>query len=564
MMTEWLVHPALFLLAGAALMPWLRGRGRDLAVVMLPLLALICVWLLPEGQGLRWQWLGQELVWLQVDALSRLFATAFCIIALLGGVFALRQPARLELPAAFLYAAAALGAVFAADLLALFICWELMLLGSTLVLWSAGTPAAWAASRRYVAIHLLGGVLLFAGIAALVAQTGSAAMTTLTLDSAASWLIVAGFLVNAGALPVSVWVSDAYPRASSSGMVFLSAFTTKVAVYVLWRTFPGTSLLLWMGVAMALYGALFALREDDIRRTLAYGIVNQVGMILAAIGLGGELALNGAAAQAVAGIAYTGLMLMVTGAVIDATGKRRCSELGGLARQMPVAAICCGIAAATMAGAPLSFGFLGKGMIVQAAAEAHHQWAWLLLKLASVGVVLYGGLKLPWFIFLRPRTGLQAADVRGGQRSVMLLLALVCVLPGLWPAGVFSLLPFSVADYHAYSAGHVISQLQLMLFAALGYALALRWLQPLPGRLLDVDWLWRRAAWWQWQGVMRLLGEMQRILDGSLGMSAQRARQLLRAQARPGGMFWRTWPTGSMSFWTVVMLLAYLGVYYLR
>jgi multicomponent Na+:H+ antiporter subunit D len=235
---------------------------------------------------------------LAVDKLSRLFATIFLLMAIVGGLFALRQTSRLEIPGAFLYAGSAVGVALAGDLVTVFLFWEFMAVGSTLVLWSAGTPAAWAASRRYVAIHLAGGVILFAGIAGQILATGDAGFHAMQADSIATWLILIGFLINAGAPPLSAWLPDAYPEASWSGTVFLSAFTTKTAVYVLLRGFPGTEILIWVGIFMIFYGIVYALLENDMRRILAYSIVNQVGFMVTGIGIGTEMALNGAAAHA--------------------------------------------------------------------------------------------------------------------------------------------------------------------------------------------------------------------------------------------------------------------------
>jgi multicomponent Na+:H+ antiporter subunit D len=235
-----------------------------------------------DGVHLTIEYLGMQLAPFAVDKLSRLFAIIFALMALGGALFALNQPRRLELPAAFLYAGAALGATLAGDLVTLFVFWELMAVGSTLVLWSASTPRAGAASMRYLMVHLFGGMLLFAGVAGHVLESGSTAFTAMGIASLPEKLILAAFLVNAAAWPLSAWLPDAYPEASWSGMVFLSAFTTKTAVYALLRGFPGVELLVYAGLAMVFYGIIYALLENDMRRILAYSIVNQVGFMVTA------------------------------------------------------------------------------------------------------------------------------------------------------------------------------------------------------------------------------------------------------------------------------------------
>ena len=290
--------PAFVLIAAGIAIAFLRGALRDIVLLLAPLAALALVWLLPDGSHLSFEWLGMRIEPLRIDALSRLFAIVFCLMAFAGGLFALRQERWAELAAAYVYAGASLGAVFAGDLITLFFFWEVMALGSATIIWSAGGDKARAAGFRYIAMHLFGGVLLMAGIAGHVGATGSIAFSAMQADSAAHWLILAGFLINAGAPPLSAWLPDAYPEASWSGMVFLSAFTTKTAVYALLRGFPGEDILIWVGLFMIFYGIVYAILENDMRRILAYSIVNQVGFMVTGIGIGTTMALNGAAAHA--------------------------------------------------------------------------------------------------------------------------------------------------------------------------------------------------------------------------------------------------------------------------
>jgi multicomponent Na+:H+ antiporter subunit D len=347
-----LLHPGLLLVAGGLLLFWLRGRARQVATLALPLLALALVWQVPDGPSWQLRFLDHTLSPLQGDKLSRLFATIFSLMAAAGGLFALGQKSRLEVPAAFVYAGSAIGVTLAGDLITVFLFWELMAVGSTLVLWSQGSTASYAAARRYLMIHLLGGVVLFAGITGHVAETGSVAFTRMALDSPAHALILIGLLVNAGAPPLSAWLPDAYPEASWSGTVFLSAFTTKTAVYTLIRGFPGTELLIWVGLFMVFYGIVYALLENDMRRILAYSIVNQVGFMIAGIGIGTEMALNGAAAHAFTHIIYKALLLMSAGSVLLMTGRRKCSELGGLFHSMPLTTVCGSIGALAISSFP--------------------------------------------------------------------------------------------------------------------------------------------------------------------------------------------------------------------
>lgn len=562
-MTEGLhLHPGLILLATGLLLPLLRGTVRQVATVALPSAALVVLWMLPEGRLWQLPWLDYTLAPLVVDKLSRLFATIFILMAAIGGLFALGQTSRLEVPAAFIYAGSAVGVALAGDLVSVFVYWELMAVGSTLVIWSAGTPGAWAASRRYVAIHLAGGVVLFAGITGHITQTGSVEFGAMALDSWAHWLVLAGFLINAGAAPFSAWLPDAYPEASWSGTVFLSAFTTKTAVYVLMRGFAGADILIPIGIFMIFYGIVYALLENDMRRILAYSIVNQVGFMVTGIGIGTEMALNGAAAHAFSHIIYKALLLMSAGAVLSATGKRKCSELGGLFHSMPLTTICGTIGALAISSFPLTSGFISKSMVTQAAVDGHMQMVWLFLSAASAGVFLHAGIKFPWFVFFQKDSGLRPPDPPASMRWAMVIFAALCIGLGVWPDPLYAMLPYAVS-YEPYTAAHVITQLQLLLFSGLAFFVMLNYLKRTPTITLDVDWFWRVAGPGVIHAVGSVVGRVMQWLGGKVARLATWLFRALSRQQRPGGLLARSWPTGSMSLWVMLMLLANLMLYYL-
>jgi len=560
-MTEAVVHPALVLIVGGLLLPLLRGAVRSTAIVVLPLVTLALVWQVPDGPAWQTQFLDHPIAPLQGDKLSRLFATIFALMAAGGGLFAIGQPSRVEVPAAFVYAGSAIGVAFAGDLITVFVFWELMAVASTLVLWSHGQEASYRAARRYLAIHLLGGVLLFAGIAGHVGQTGSVAFTGMAPDSIAQALILAGFLVNAAAPPLSAWLPDAYPEASWSGTVFLSAFTTKTAVYVLIRGFPATDLLIWVGLLMAFYGIVYGLLADDLRRILAYTIVNQGGLMIAGIGIGSEMAINGAAAQAFCGIVYVALLLMAAGSVLRATGRRRCSELGGLHRTMPLTAGCAVVGALAVSSFPFTSGFVSKSMVSQAAADAHLLPVWLLLMAASAGAVLHAGLRFPWLVFFSRDSGLRPPEPPASMRWAMVSFAIVCIVLGVWPGPLYALLPYPVA-YEPYTAAHVLTQLQLLLFAALAFFVMLPVLKRAPTTLLDVDWLWRRLL----PATLRLseaaLARVRKALEDRVAASAAALGAALRRGVGPDGRLAQTWSTRTMALAVLVLLLCYLALYY--
>lgn len=561
-MTELMIHPGLVLITGALVLPWLRGTLRAIVVVALPLLVLALVWQVPDGPAWQMRFLDYTITPLQGDKLSRLFATIFALMAAGGGLFALSQKSRIEVPAAFVYAGSAIGVVLAGDLVTVFVFWELMAIGSTLVLWSNGRDDSYRAARRYLMIHLLGGVLLFAGVTGHIVQTGDVTFNRMVLDSPAHWLILIGFLVNAGAPPLSAWLPDAYPEASWSGMVFLSAFTTKTAVYALIRGFPGTELLIWVGLFMVFYGIVYALLENDMRRILAYSIVSQVGFMVAGIGIGTEMALNGAAAHAFAHIIYKALLLMSAGSVLMMTNRRKCSELGGLFHTMPLTMMCGMIGALAISAFPLTSGFVSKSMISQAATDNHLMMVWLLLAAASAGTFLYAGIKFPWFVFFQKDSGLRPAEPPASMRWAMMVFAFLCIALGVWPEPLYALLPYAV-KYQPYTATHVLAQLQLLLFSGLAFFVMLPYLKRTLTITLDADWLWRKL-------LPALAGSMARLIGGARLTVMRGAKsvgsRLLSSLARQYGQespLARTWPTRSMALWVLVLLLGYLLLYYI-
>lgn len=556
MTADFVVPPAAVLILGGLLLPLIPLRFRSAALLLFPLAALYFVWQVPDGVALTKPFLGYELVLVRGDALSRLFATAFAVMAFAGALFALNQNRIIELTSAFVYAGSAIGVAMAGDLITLFVFWELMAIGSTLVVIAAG-GRAYGSALRYAAIHLLGGVLLMAGIAGEIAATGSIAFDRMALDSVPRALILAGFLINAGAPPLSAWLPDAYPESSWSGMVFLSAFTTKAAVYVLMRGFPGTELLIYLGLVMTFYGIVYAILENDMRRILAYSIVNQVGFMVTGIGIGTEMALNGAAAHAFTHIIYKALLLMSAGSVLYMTGKRKCTDLGGLFRTMPLTTVCGIIGALSISSFPLTSGFVSKSMISDGAAGLHMAIVWFLLAAASAGVFLHAGIKFPWFVFFQKDSGLRPADPPWNMRLAMVFFAVLCVGIGIWPDPLYSLLPYRV-DFVPYTASHVVFQLQLLLFSGLAFFLMLDWLKRTLTITLDVDWFYRHLGP-KW--VKRLSGWADRFgsnLEKTVGRGVRRTIDAIQKHHGLDGVLARSWPTGGMAFWTTMMLAAYL------
>ncbi len=494
MSLEW-VHPGLILIFGAWALPLLKGQIRRAVMLALPAAAIIACWTTEPGTYGVVRFLGQELVFGRADSLSLVFAYVFSIMAFVGMVYALHVVDDSQHVSALTYAGGALGVTFAGDFLSLYIFWELMAVSSVFLVWLRREESAVAAGFRYLLVHVVGGLFLLAGIVLHWSAAGTLAFGDMgPFSGGVAWtLILVAFLINAAVPPFGAWLPDAYPEATVTGGVFMTAFTTKSAVYVLIRGFAGTELLVWLGAAMAVYGVVYAVLENDARRLLAYHIISQVGYMVCGVGIGTALAINGATAHAFAHILYKALLFMGAGAVLQVTGLRKLSEMGGLYRTMPITLGLYMIGAFAISAVPLFSGFVSKSMVVSAAGEAHMAAIFLTLTLASAGTFLHTGLKLPYYMFFGKDSGVRAQEPPGNMLAAMGIAAVACTVIGLFPGLLYQYLPNPV-EYHPYTLAHVTNTLGMLGFTALGFFLLLKHLDPEPKISLDTDWFYRRGS----------------------------------------------------------------------
>jgi len=565
-----LFSPAFILLIASVLICLVKGHARTAVILVAPIITLWAIWQIPDGVQGTIKFLSYNIEPVEGSPIRRLFATVFAIMVFVGGLYSFRIAKWYELAAAFAYAAGAIGVCFAGDLITMFLYWELMAIFSTIVVWCGGTPGARAAGIRYAIMHLLGGVVLKVGIEGVVVGTGSIQIQPMLATDFSTWMILIGILINAAAPPVSAWLADAYPEASPTGSVFLSAFTTKTAVLALILLFPGESVLIGIGLFMVMYGIIFALLENDVRRILAYSVVNQVGFMVVAVGIGTEMALNGATAHAFAHIIYKALLFMSAGVVIYRTGKNKCMELGGLFRTMPLTCICGIIGALAISSFPLTSGFTTKSMISQAAVDMNLVWVYMALTAASAGVFLHAGIKFPWFVFFQKDSGLRPKDAPWNMGLAMVIFASLCILLGVFPELLYGLLPYPV-DYVPYTIGKVLFYLQLLLFSGLAFFVLLPLMKRTMTISLDTDWLWRRAL----VSVLKVFDRGLISIGGVLGMQRDRLQNLLHrmvvrylgqphtADSKERGVFARSWPVGTTALWIAGLLSAYVLLYYL-
>jgi multicomponent Na+:H+ antiporter subunit D len=523
------VHPALLFIVGALPIPFLKGSIRKAYLVLIPALAILAVLTMQPGSYGAGHFIGQDILIAKVDRLSIVFATVFTIMALIGMIYALHLTSAGQHVAAFVYVGSALGVVFAGDYLTLFVFWEGMAFASAYLVFAERSPQAIRAGFRYLMVHVTGGVVLLGGIIAHGFAAGSLLFGPIEWGPGA-YLILAGFMLNAAVPPLNAWLTDAYPEATVTGAVFMSAFTTKTAVYVLARAFPGTELLVWLGTVMALYGVVYAVLENDCRRLLAYHIVSQVGYMVAGIGIGTEMAVNGAASHAFAHILYKGLLFMGAGAVIHVTGRRKLTELGGLYKAMPLTVALYMVGAFAISAFPFFSGFVTKSMVIAAAGQDHRALVVLALTMASSGTFLHTGLKLPYYMFFGADRKIEAREPPSNMLVAMGIAAALCIGIGVFPQPLYAMLPYPV-DFEPYTGVHITESLGILMFTALGFVMFLRALDPENTISIDTDWFYRKCARAFMWFAENPLARYEKAVSG---VSETAALPLLNGAARAG------------------------------
>ena len=540
-----------------------RGWLRNLVTLATPVLGGLHLWLdVSPGVVTTVSILEYELILMRADRLSLVFGYIFHIAAFIAAIYALHARDRTQAVSSLLYAGSALGAIFAGDLITLFIFWELLALSSVFLVWASRTERAIRSGMRYLLIQVASGMLLLAGALVHYYQTGSLAFDLIGLQGAGGWLIFLAFGIKCAFPLLHNWLTDAYPEATPSGAVFLSVFTTKTAVYALARGFPGTELLIYIGAIMTCFPIFYAVIENDLRRVLAYSLINQLGFMVCGIGIGTALALNGTVAHAFSHILYKALLFMAMGAVLYRAGTIKGSDLGGLYKSMPKTSLLCIVGAASISAFPLFSGFVSKSMILAAMIEEGYDYLWLVLLFASAGVFHHAGIKVPYFAFFAEDAGIRTQEAPRSMLIAMSIAAMLCIVIGVQPQHLYALLPWPV-DYWPYSTTHVLSQLQLLLFAALAFV----WLNKLgiyPREMhavnIDAEWLYRKLMPGIGRRVYQFAHKLNRTAAVTFRHTTNEAEKSLVKTAVGRFSLAASWPTGSMVFWIAVILGAYLLV----
>ncbi len=561
------LHPSLLFFIAAILAAISQGKLRGAIMLATPILTALNLYLTGTDIRSNFSFLGYELTPLRIDSLSILFGYLFCIAAFIAVVFSLHIRDRVQHIAALSYIGGAIGAVFAGDFLTLFLFWEIMAISSAFLIWARRTERSYSAAMRYLIIQVLSGVLLLSGAIFVFYDTGSLAFDKVGLIGISGWLIFIAFGIKCAFPFVHNWLTDAYPEGTPTSTVFLSAFTTKVAVYALARGYPGTELLVYIGAIMTCFPIFYAVIENDLRRVLAYSLINQVGFMVVGIGIGTALALNGAVAHAFNDVIFKGLLFMAMGAVLHVTGRINGSDLGGLYKKMPITTVLCIVGAASISAFPLFSGFVSKSMIMSAALDEGYGWVWLMLLFASAGVFHHAGIKIPYFAFFAHDAKIKAKEPPVNMLLAMGIAAVLCITIGVYPEILYSILPYNI-EYTPYDTTHVLAQLQLLFFSALAFVwLNLRGMYPpeLPSTNIDVEWFYRKL-------MPNFICRLAYLIKLSFNATMVRIKyitenliikNLKESSDISGTILARGLPIGSMVLWVIILLGFYSILYYL-
>ena len=573
-----MINPGFVLILAGVLTVFIPSqRIRQTIAIAAPIVAFLILTNTPMREDMMsLSTMGLDMVLYRVDSTNYIFGLAFLIAALLGAIYGWRTASHMEDSAALIYSGAAVCAVFVGDLMSLFVFWELTAIASVFLILKTGTRASYGAAMRYLGVQILSGLLLLMGAVKLFSATGDLSLRQLTLGAdAGTWFLFLAFGIKAAFPFLHNWLQDAYPKATIVGTVVLSAFTTKLAVYVLMRVFPGESLLIYIGAVMTVFPVFFAVLENDLRKVLAYSLNNQVGFMVCAIGVGTPLALNGAAAHAFAHIMYKSLLFMSMGAVLLRTGTTKASELGGLYKSMPWTTLFCLIGAASISAFPLFSGFVAKSLTLSAVASQGYYLVWFMLLFASAGVLEHSGIKVPYFAFFGHDSGKRVEEAPFAMLLAMGLASFLCIFIGL-PAvltatGMFGypwlyqMLPYppEAQAYEPYTFEHILTQMQLLVLAMFAFAVLMRFkIYPNEerGTILDTDIVYRKGGYGlaRWAGTV--WGKAGPAMTAAIEALFARAYERIYAAFSPQGLAARGPLTGGMAVWAAALLGATLMI----
>ena len=560
--------PGFIMIIGALLIPFLPHIIRQIYMMIL---VLISAYSLTLGFGIHStiNVMGFDFILFQSDSLTLPFAIIFHIAAALNVIYGAHEKQWKQHVSIMSYSGAAIAAVHAGDLFTLFVWWEATAFTSVFLILAGNTYRSYRSAFRYILIQVTSGMFLLAGAIILLINDGSALLTKFDINSLYGQLIFIAFGIKAAFPLLNGWLQDSYPEASEIGTVALSTFTTKLAIFCFAKCFAGTELLIVIGAIMTFYPIFFAVIENDLRRVLTYSLNNQLGFMIVAIGIGTELAINGAVAHAFAHILYKGLLFMGMGAVLFRVGTCKASELGGLFKYMPITAVCTIIGAISISAFPLFSGFVAKSLIMSALGKEGLVLVYFMLLFASAGVLHHSGIKIPFFAFFAHESGIKTKEAPLNMIIAMVIASALCILIGIFPSTFYQILPYEI-NYQPYDFSHVVGQLQLLTFAA--FAFICLWhfkIYPpeLNSTVLNSDWVYRKMIPGVLIPLLKLVEKMNQKFEEVLMILFSKTKILLSNTLIKNKVFDREVGSDTLiviQIFTVFLILIFIGQFFIN
>lgn len=494
------LHPGLIMMLGGLIVAFLPDKFKkyqDKIALIVPVLSFISFFTLNAKSAITYG-ITDSLVLklIHFDNLAYAFMLILCIIAVITAIYGQGIQKQLECGMSMFYTGSIMGIILAGDVISLIVFWEIAAFASMYVIYSSHNREAARSSFRYILVHSFGGNMMLVGLLMYMFKYGAAiANISSHTHEGFFWFILIGAAVNAAIPPLNSWMSDSYPESTLTGTVYLASCTSKAAIFILIRFFAGMQALVWIGVIMAVFAALMAIMENDLRRLLSYHIVSQLGMMVASVGIEGAMGANGATAHVITNILFKGVLLMGAGAVIYATGKKKITELGGLGRRMPVTSICFLISSLAIAGLPGLSGFVSKAVIMDAMHEAGFTVPALLMTIAGVGTLLSITLKINYYVFWGPcdeRTAIMPLkEVPKTMEWAMIAGTALTVFIGLFPQAFYFILPYD-CPVHPYHLAHIMEYVFIFIGGGIPFFMYIKNMRPHEEITIDFDWFYRR------------------------------------------------------------------------
>ncbi|WP_018247419.1 proton-conducting transporter transmembrane domain-containing protein [Orenia marismortui] len=465
------MNPGVIYFFSAIILYFSKDRLRQVISVLTSIFALIIIYKLSPDQQIALPFLDFNLVLLKVDHIGKLIALIFSFFALCSTIYALKLADKKYYLLANIYIGSSIAILFVGDLFSFYVLWEMMTISSYFLIFTNKKPITKQTSYYYFMMHMVGAISLLWGILLQYNGTGSILLANVEYGIPFFLLAVGIKLAFIG---LHTWLPQNYANVPFYISVLLSAYTTKVGVYALYRLLGGINLG-YAGIITAIVGVFLALRQTQVRKLLSYHIISQIGYMITAIGAGNSLGLAGGVLHLINNVLYKGLLFMVIGVVIYTTEKEDLIDLGGLFKRLPIITFYALVAALSIAGVPFFSGHVSKLLIKKGIDDPILRWG---LYIAGIGTAL-SFLKVIYFAFFKGREE-EVEIKRRPPKSMLLSMGMITaliILIGVKPSIIKIFFNFEY-EVKFYSLHYIWKSLQPIILALVIFKLAHDLIEP--------------------------------------------------------------------------------------